>query len=143
MLNLFKKKTNNQPKKPVEQYKNGKLIKTYESVCDVAIRNKKFRKSHISECCNGKRKLAYGYEWKFKEYAVDPKDHMIDATRYTVEKYVAKENEIAMNKAIAKLEMYRNQLTEGIMQEKTHTFTVLSMLSDIENILKRNDVSEE
>ena len=55
--------------KEVEQYsKNGEYIATYKN-CSIAgkaigkIENNK----HINECCNGKRKTAYGYVWKFKE----------------------------------------------------------------------------
>ena len=52
-------------RKVVEQYKRGKLINEYQSLAEIQIK-KGYRKSHISEVCNGKRPSAYGYIWKFK-----------------------------------------------------------------------------
>ena len=52
--------------KPVLQYfPNGTLFATYNSMREAEI-NTKIRKSHISECCNGKLKTAGGFIWRFK-----------------------------------------------------------------------------
>jgi len=53
--------------KEVEQYKDGKLIAIYNSACEVQ-RTLGYAKGHIVECCNGKRRTAYGYEWKYMSY---------------------------------------------------------------------------
>ena len=45
---------------------SGKHIKTFISLsvaCEYV--GKKSNFTGISECCNGKRKTAYGYKWKF------------------------------------------------------------------------------
>jgi group I intron endonuclease len=53
--------------KPILQYdKQGNFIKEWECGFDAA-RFLGKQNSAISECCNGKRKIAYGYIWKFKE----------------------------------------------------------------------------
>jgi group I intron endonuclease len=53
--------------KPVLQYdKQGNFIKIWECGFDAA-RFLGKPNSAISECCNGKRKTAYGYIWRFKE----------------------------------------------------------------------------
>lgn len=53
--------------KEVEQYKDGKLIAIYNSACEVQ-RKTGYAKGHIVDCCNGKRRTAYGYEWKYMDY---------------------------------------------------------------------------
>lgn len=54
---------------PVLMYDlNGKYIKEFPSVGEAAFALTGQRKGyHISEVCRGKRKIAYGYTWKFKE----------------------------------------------------------------------------
>ena len=52
--------------KKVQQYKDNKLIKEYNSLNEIQ-KKKGYNRSHISEVCNGKRPSAYGYVWKFKE----------------------------------------------------------------------------
>ena len=44
--------------------KNGEFVKEWLSMHQIEI-ELGFANSHISECCNGKRKTAYGYIWKF------------------------------------------------------------------------------
>lgn len=52
--------------KPVFQFtKNNEFINEWESAVD-AYENTQINKSHIGECCNGKRKSAGGFIWKFK-----------------------------------------------------------------------------
>lgn len=52
--------------KQVEQYDlNGNLIATWKSLAE-AERQLGFDKRHISACCLGKRKTAYGFIWKYK-----------------------------------------------------------------------------
>ena len=53
--------------KPVEQYDllSGKTIAEYESQTE-AFKATGIYKSSISSCCNGKRKGAGGYGWRFK-----------------------------------------------------------------------------
>lgn len=50
--------------KRVRQCINGKVVQIYNSLCDVC-RTTGYSKANISKCCQGKRKSAYGYEWKF------------------------------------------------------------------------------
>lgn len=51
-------------KKPVNQYDlQGNLIKRWKSIYD-AQKELKIR-NHINEACEGKRKIAYGYIWKY------------------------------------------------------------------------------
>lgn len=54
--------------KKVEQYSlDGKLLNEFDSILDAAIfLGKKEKRNHISAVCNGKRKTAYGFVWKFK-----------------------------------------------------------------------------
>lgn len=53
--------------KTVAQYDlENNFIQTFESAnAAAAFLNKKGRGSHITEVCNGKRKIAYGYKWKY------------------------------------------------------------------------------
>lgn len=41
------------------------LIKEYHNTMQVA-RENGFNQGHISDCCNGKRKTAHGFKWKYK-----------------------------------------------------------------------------
>lgn len=51
--------------KQVEQYDlNGNLIATWKSLAE-AERQLGFDKRHISDCCLGRHKTAYGYIWKY------------------------------------------------------------------------------
>lgn len=53
--------------KPVLQYtKSGAFVKEWKSAMDVQ-RNLGYHQQHISHCCNGKRKSANGFVWKFKD----------------------------------------------------------------------------
>lgn len=53
--------------KEVNQYKKDcTLVKTHASAAEAA-RTLNSRPSHIIECCNGKRKTAYGYIWEYAE----------------------------------------------------------------------------
>ena len=53
-------------RKKVLQYRGNILIKKYNSLCEIQ-KKKGYKKSHISEVCNGKRPSAYGYIWRFYE----------------------------------------------------------------------------
>lgn len=54
-------------RKPVIQYsKNGEKIAEYISAVE-AENLTSIGRSHISQCCNGKRKTAGGYVWRFKD----------------------------------------------------------------------------
>ena len=53
--------------KPVLQYtKSGGFVREWKSTYDVE-RNLGYFRNHISYCCNGKLKSAYGYVWKYKD----------------------------------------------------------------------------
>ena len=57
--------------KIVEQYTlDGEFIAEYNSLVDAckALNIYKKQSCHISDCCYGKRKSAYGYKWKYKSY---------------------------------------------------------------------------
>ncbi|RJQ33882.1 hypothetical protein C4568_03715 [Candidatus Parcubacteria bacterium] len=49
--------------KPILQILNGDVVKRFESGMD-AVREG-FRSSHITECCQGKRKTHRGYGWRY------------------------------------------------------------------------------
>lgn len=62
-------KNTNNPKnsKPVLQFtKDGKLVAEYPSTREVK-RRLGFDCGHISECCRGKYKSAYGFIWRYKD----------------------------------------------------------------------------
>jgi hypothetical protein len=50
--------------KPVAQMLNGKIIRTYLSAMD-ASRQSGYSQGNISNCCRGRQKSAYGYQWKY------------------------------------------------------------------------------
>lgn len=53
--------------KRVYQYDlDNNFIKKWESVMEIQ-RQLKYYSSAISECCNGKRRIAYGYIWKYTQ----------------------------------------------------------------------------
>ena len=53
-------------RKTVYQYdKDLNLIKVWDSVMDIE-RALQIKNSHISECCNGKRKQVKGFVWKYE-----------------------------------------------------------------------------
>lgn len=56
-------------KKPVLQLKNGTIIKEFESVKSATsvFGTGKSHGSNIIDVCKGRRKQAYGYQWKYKE----------------------------------------------------------------------------
>lgn len=54
------------PHKAVIQFKNGVKFQEFVSVREAA-RIMKLSVSRISEVCNGKSKIAGGFQWKFKE----------------------------------------------------------------------------
>lgn len=62
---------------PVDQYsKNGELIKHYDSFADAIYEvfgttdHKKYS-SHITSCCKGNRKTAYGFVWRYDNESFD------------------------------------------------------------------------
>ena len=55
---------NNKKSKPVAQFKDGKIIKVFPSIREVE-RVLGFQNGNISQCCNGKTKTSYGYEWSY------------------------------------------------------------------------------
>jgi hypothetical protein len=61
-----KKGADNPRSTPVVQLNlNGEFIQNYAGVCEVA-RQIGGHQGNIAACCNGKRKTAYGYKWKYK-----------------------------------------------------------------------------
>ena len=53
--------------KPVLQFtKDGIFVKEWKSTIDVQ-KNLGYACGHISNCCNGKNKSAYGFIWKYKK----------------------------------------------------------------------------
>ena len=62
-----KKRINGKYSKPVLQFTlDNILVKEYPSIRQ-AERETGFANSNIIKCCNGKRKQAYGYKWRYKE----------------------------------------------------------------------------
>lgn len=135
-MKLFKKHSNHKlrgkwyTQKEVEQYKNGKLIKTYNSATEVA-RKKGYAKAHISECCNGKRKTAYGYEWRYKE----PEDTIIFTTTQKIYTKIIKDQEKAEMKAIKEY-CRENNIIPNLIDEKELQL-VISL--GIEELTKRKN----
>lgn len=54
--------------KPVEQIdeSTGEVVCVYPSIREI-MRINGYARAHISACCHGKEKRAYGYKWKFAE----------------------------------------------------------------------------
>lgn len=50
--------------KPVQQIRNGSVVAVFPSLSEVC-RTTGFNKSNVSNCCKGKRKTAYGFEWNW------------------------------------------------------------------------------
>ena len=61
-----KQLNNKYTSKKVIQLKNGNIVNTFLSTRDAA-RVGKFNSSHVSECCNGKRKTCNGFVFKYVE----------------------------------------------------------------------------
>ena len=59
------KRTRSQSKKVLQFKTDGTFVKEWESTMSVQ-RNLGFGQSHIAQVCNGKRRIAYGYIWKYK-----------------------------------------------------------------------------
>lgn len=57
---------NNKKSKKVAQIKDGEIIKVFPSVREVE-RELGYNNGNISQCCNGKTKTSYGYEWVYLE----------------------------------------------------------------------------
>ena len=50
---------------PVTQFDmGGRVVKIWKSVAEIC-RNLNYNAWSISQCCNGKRKTAYGYKWQY------------------------------------------------------------------------------
>ena len=65
---MSEKKVNGKLAKTVYQYTlDGEFIKEYPSTMEIQ-RLLNFRNGNISECCNGRRKSAYGFIWKYSLY---------------------------------------------------------------------------
>lgn len=63
---ISEKMTNGKLSKPVLQFtKDGKFVKEWKSTMD-AKRNLGYASCHISSCCTGRYKSAYGFIWKYK-----------------------------------------------------------------------------
>ena len=45
---------------------NGDLVKIWECMSDIE-RELGFNHSHISQCCGGKKNVAYGFTWKYTD----------------------------------------------------------------------------
>ena len=56
-------------KKPVLMMKDGKVVKEFDSIKSATkeLGGKNAHGSNITYVCKGKRKRAYGYQWKYKE----------------------------------------------------------------------------
>lgn len=60
------KRVKSQSKKVLQFKPDGTFVKEWESTMDVQ-RNLGFCQSHIVQVCNGKRKIAYSYIWRYKK----------------------------------------------------------------------------
>ena len=62
---ITEKNINGKCSKQVLQYsKDGEFVKEWKSTMDVE-RNLRYDHKHISDCCRGKLKSAYGFVWKY------------------------------------------------------------------------------
>lgn len=51
-----------------EYKKDGEYIQTFNSIKEALISlNKNVKSGHITSCCKNKRKIAYGYKWRYKK----------------------------------------------------------------------------
>ena len=63
---ISEKNTNGKLSKLVLQFtKDGEFVREWKSSSEIE-RNLNYSRGHISKCCNGKRKSAYNFIWKFK-----------------------------------------------------------------------------
>lgn len=116
----------------IMQYKNGIPIKSYKSVMEIQ-KKTGYSRSHISECLNGKRKTAYGYEWEYQprikgkwKYWFKSKNEMIkDVT------FLCDEND----KKDKQLEAYENMRKEAIEYIKEHSEMTDLKIYGIDNVL--------
>ena len=104
------------------QYKNGIPIKSYKSVMEIQ-KKTGYSRSHISECLNGKRKTAYGYEWEYQprikgkwKYWFKSKNEMIKDVTFLCDENDRKDKQ---------LEAYKNMRKEAIEYiENTDDFDI-------------------
>lgn len=62
--------------KPILQFTlDGKLVRKWDSAVDIK-KELGFNNCHISSCCNGKRKTANGYIWKYYYKGIWLKNHI-------------------------------------------------------------------
>lgn len=64
-IKLHPVKINGIPIKVYKYDKNGKYIEQFSSLSDACNSIGILNPTHISDCCYGKRKIAYGYLWRF------------------------------------------------------------------------------
>lgn len=57
-------------KKVLQFTKSGEFVREWPSLAEIK-RQLGFNRNHICECCNGKRKSAYKYVWRYKSASSD------------------------------------------------------------------------
>lgn len=136
-LKIFnRKKEDAYNRKKVQQLRNGKIIKEYDSVCDIQ-KKKGYSKAHISECCNGTRKTAYGYVWQYKEPLFEEKElenfdnYIHDIVKEYSNAKLTKKDEILTQRIIIKQEEKINRLKDTIAKIKD--------LNSMQNILNEKN----
>lgn len=143
-----KKKEDGYNRKKVQQIKNGKVVKEYNSVNDIE-RKKGYAKGHITECCNGKRKTAYGYKWQYKEPLFERNElecfdnYIHDIVKEYSNLKLSKKEEILTQRIIMKQEEEINRLKETIVDYELRIKKALEIAlkncKDLSNILNGCD----
>lgn len=64
--NMYGTRTERTSKKVYQYDLNGNLVQEWPSASDIE-RQLGYSQGHISDCCNGKRKTAYGYRWSYEK----------------------------------------------------------------------------
>lgn len=81
MLNRNLKGELNPASKKVSQYDlNNNLIKIWNCMTDIQNKHPNFKRSQISNCCNGRCKTAYGFIWKISGSAYKKRENIIKTT---------------------------------------------------------------
>lgn len=70
-------------KKPVLQMKNGVVVARYDSIGDAG-RATNILRTSISDVCRGKNKKTGGFEWKYAEFDIPPKQKHVRKNIYKI-----------------------------------------------------------
>jgi hypothetical protein len=71
---------NPEPESIIQYNDDGQKIKEWISMDEIIKQNPKYKRDTISHCCTESKKTAYGYVWRYKNYAYDQSDYCMIKT---------------------------------------------------------------